>query len=45
MFSVSYKKIDDLKDSIQQEIEAISPETLLKARVSFQNFMQICVRQ
>ena len=30
--SVSYEKIDDLKDSIRQEIEAIFPETLREMR-------------
>ena len=32
MVSVSYEKIDDLKDSIRQEIEAIFPETLREMR-------------
>jgi len=40
---VSYGKIDDLKDSIRQEIEAISPETLRKVRASFQNCIQACM--
>ena len=40
VFFVSYKKIDDLKDSIRLEIEAISPEAMREVWTSFQNRIQ-----
>ena len=43
MFFASYKNIDDLKESIRHEIEAIYPEMLRKVRSSFRNRIQACM--